>query len=279
MGYNIGNEQETKDLTKSIQDIGDIPFFIATDQEGGPVKRIWWDDTSGASAWDDMSDEDVCTLGQDRSKLLRSLGINVNFAPVVDLSYYSSGFINHRTISNDPLVVSAKASQFINCSQEYGIFTTLKHFPGHGATNEDSHYTLPIISKSKQDWLNSDAIPFYENLDSKFIMIGHLNFREIDDRPATLSSMIMKEIIREEFSYKGILISDDMNQLERSTDIDTKDAIIGSLNAGMDIVLYVGNPVSPDEMIDIISNAIKNGEISDIDIKLERILKTKREIY
>lgn len=272
----------TKTLTKSIQASNpSLPFFIATDQEGGPVRRIWWEKSLGATYWDDMSNQDVCDLGKERSNVLLNAGINVNLAPVVDLSYQIAGFINHRTISSDPSVVSEKAGQFIECSQSTGLITTLKHFPGHGATGDDSHYTLPIIDKSKEQWQGSDAIPFKDNLDSKMIMIGHLLFKNIDTEPATTSHVMLNDILRIEMGYEGIIISDDMNQLETSTNISTHDAVIDSLNAGIDIVLYVGTPLKASHMIAIVTKAVESGEVNEdeIDMKLTRILRAKRELH
>ncbi len=282
MGYNISNQSQLATLTKAIQKTNTkIPVFISTDQEGGVVKRVSWDSTAGQKQWASMTNDQMCSLGKTRSNLLLSSGINVNFSPVVDLSYSGSGFINNRTISEDKAVVSEKANQYISCSQESGIITTLKHFPGHGSTAEDSHYYLPIINKSKEDWLSSDAIPFINNLNSKFLMVGHLKLSKIDnDNPATTSKIILTDILRDELKYEGIVITDDMNQLHRSTGISLKDATIKSLNAGVDIILYVGLPTSPEKLIEIVKTAIENGEISKelIDEKVYRILVTKQGI-
>lgn len=282
MGYNISSESQLKNLTKDIQLTNtSIPLFITTDQEGGVVKRVGWDYTAGQKQWSSLTNEEICSLAKTRSDLLIKSGINVNFSPVVDLSYSGSGFINNRTIDSNSAVVSEKSNQYVKCSQEKGIITTLKHFPGHGSTAVDSHYYLPIINKSKEDWLSSDAIPFINNFESKFIMVGHLKFSSIDNNnPATTSSILLNDILRKELGYKGIVITDDMNQLHRSTGISKKDAIIKSLNAGVDIILYVGLPDSPEKIIQIVKDGIINGEISQdlIDEKVTRILLTKRAI-
>lgn len=282
MGYNISSESQLKTFTRQIQSTySQYPFFISTDQEGGVVKRVSWDRTAGQTAWDDMSDDEICELGKQRSITLNQGGINVNLAPVVDLSVSGGGFINNRTISLDPGIVSSKAEAFVKCSQENKVFTVLKHYPGHGATSQDSHFTLPVINKSKEDWLNSDAIPFKKIGESKFIMIGHLFFKNIDPQnPSTTSSILLNDILRTEFNYDGLLISDDMNLIQRSTGSSYRKLIIDSLNAGMDILLYVGLPDSSEKMISVVTQALENGELKEQEInnKVLRIMLAKRDL-
>ena len=161
MGGNVSNAKQVNALTQQIQKLNtDIPPFIATDQEGGVVKRINWDTTASQKSWAGMTEEEICNLGKQRSKLLLDLGINMNFSPVVDLTNPGQGFMNNRTISGDPKIVTDKSKTYINCGQGLGIIDTLKHFPGHGSTTLDSHFILPVVTKSKDVWLNCDAIPF-----------------------------------------------------------------------------------------------------------------------
>lgn len=279
MGYNISTQQQLKNFTTQIQLNNDsIPLFIATDQEGGVVKRVSWDNTAGAKSWAALSDTELCELSKNRSVTLQNGGINLNFAPVVDLTYNGIGFINNRTISSDADIVTQKATEFITCSQTEGVATTLKHFPGHGATAADSHFDLPVIDKSKEDWLNSDALPFKNLTDSDFVMVGHLVMQSIDaDTPATLSKPLLADILRDEFGYQGIVITDDMHQLQVSTGMNYKLAIKEALLAGVDILLYVGFPASRENIHTEVTRLITSGEISMdmIDEKLYRILQQK----
>lgn len=279
MGYNISSPEQLSKFTKAIQLNNDkTPLLIATDQEGGVVKRVKWDSTAGAKEWEKLSDEEVCLLASERSEILASNGINLNFAPVVDLTYAGDGFINNRTISNNPDIVIARAKQFVGCSQNNAVAATLKHFPGHGATPTDSHYYLPIIDKSKDDWLNSDALPFQQITDANFVMVGHLLMKQIDpENPATLSKVLLTDILRNEFNYQGLTISDDMYQLHVSTNMNYKIAIKKALEAGIDILLYVGYPSSRENIHAEIARLIETGEIDNeiIDAKLRRILNFK----
>lgn len=282
MGYNVANQKQLKDFSTSIQNTNNkIPLFIATDQEGGVVKRINWDSTSGQSAWDKMSLEELCNQAIQRGKILKLAGINLNFSPVVDLSNADGGFINNRTISTDPAKVLEKAQKYVECIQAQGISATLKHYPGHGATSEDSHFKLPIINKSKADWLVSDAIPFKSITGSKAIMLGHLMFFNIDpNEPSTLSTILVTDILRKEFNYSGLIITDDMNMLHTSINIGVKEAMQKSINAGVNQLLYVGFPKPKNELIEILSSLIETGGVEPVRVQesLIKVLQAKRDL-
>lgn len=283
MGANVSTPEGTANFVRQIQTTnGTIPLFIATDQEGGLVKRVPWDATEGQKAWDKLNSEQVCAIGKQRSKTLKQIGVNINFAPVVDLSNPEhNAFINNRTISPDPRKVTELAQAFVRCSQSEGVMATLKHYPGHGATVEDSHIVLPKISKSKADWLTSDGLPFKEIGESKLVMVGHLEFENIDpDVPSSLSHKLLTEILREEFGYEGLIITDAMGQLHGSTGISVKDALKKSINAGVDIVLYVSVPTSEEDIYAQLVELIKSGEINEtrVNESVSRIIKIKKKL-
>jgi beta-N-acetylhexosaminidase len=284
MGYNVSGQTQVQSFTKGFQKTNDqIPLLIAVDQEGGEVARLTWDPTPGQTNWANTPNQTICDQAKTRAQVLKDAGFNTNFAPVVDLSNLNkTAFINNRTISPNPSTVTEKAQQFVKCQQENGVFTTLKHYPGHGATTEDSHHVLPIISKSKEDWLKTDAIPFQQIKDTKLIMVGHLVLQTVDDKPATQSPKLINEVLRKEFGYSGVLVTDAMGQLHESTKISVRDALKNSYNAGIDVVLYVSLPYGKSEQ-DIkneLVDLIQKGEVSQetVDQALLRILKLKREI-
>ena len=282
MGGNVVSPTQLKDLSLAIQNTNSrIPLFIATDQEGGVVKRISWDTTLGQTTWDKMTLDELCVQAKQRGQTLANAGINFNFSPVVDLSVLGGGFINNRTISSDPLRVVEKAQKYVDCLQSKGVIATLKHYPGHGATTEDSHYKLPIINKSKDDWLNSDAIPFKTITNAKAIMLGHLMFTQIDpSEPSTISNILINDILKGEFGYQGLIITDDMNMLHTSTNIMIKEAMQRAMNAGVDQLLYVGVPKPKNELLNILTQLIESGgvEPSRVEESLLKILQTKRDL-
>lgn len=282
MGGNVVSPTQLKNLSLAIQNSNSrIPLFIATDQEGGVVKRVSWDTTLGQSAWDKMTLDELCIQAKQRGKTLAEAGINFNFSPVVDLTNPNGGFINNRTISSDPLKVVEKAQKYVDCLQSENVNATLKHYPGHGATTEDSHYKLPIINKSKADWLNSDAIPFKTITNAKAIMLGHLMFTQIDpSEPSTLSTILITDILRKEFEFKGLIITDDMNMLHTSTDIGVKEAMQRTINAGVSQLLYVNFPKPKNELLDILTQLIESGGVEPTKVQesLIKILQTKRDL-
>jgi len=282
MGYNVMNAKQLGNLSLAIQGTNErIPLYIATDQEGGLVKRISWDMTAGQNTWNNMSLEDLCKQAKLRGNILKDVGINLNFSPVVDLTNPNGGFINSRTISANPAEVVEKAQKYVDCLQGEGVGATLKHYPGHGATSEDSHYKLPIIDKTKADWLNSDAIPFKSILNTKAVMLGHLMFTQIDpNEPSTLSSIIVTDILRKEFNYTGLIITDDMDMLHSSMSVGVKEAMQRAVNAGVNQLLYVGYPKTKIELLEILTKMIDSGEVEPVRVQesLLRVLTAKRDI-
>lgn len=283
MGYNISNPNQLKSFSSQIQQANTkFPALIATDQEGGVVKRVSWDDTAGAKSWSSMDTLAICNLSNKRALTLASSGINLNLAPVVDLTYNGNGFINNRTISGDPEVVTKQATEFVRCSQAAGVATALKHYPGHGSTAADSHIDLPQITKTKADWLKSDALPFSTIKESKFIMVGHLLMSDIDkEHPASLSKIMLNDVLRNELKYQGLIITDDMHQLQVSTKMNYKLAIADALNAGVDVLLYVGLPASKNDIHAEVTRLISSNELpaQEVDAKLLRILSFKSSLY
>jgi beta-N-acetylhexosaminidase len=282
MGSNVSNPAGTKDLISKLQNTNQqIPLFISVDQEGGVVKRVGWDKTSGQKNWLNMSADELCKTGLSRAKTLKEAGFNLNFSPVVDLSNpNTNAFINNRTISENPKIVSQKAKEYIKCHQDGGVFATLKHYPGHGTTTLDSHFDLPIVDISKEEWEKSDLLPFAENLEAEMIMAGHLVYSKIDSVPATQSKILIDQKLKKEMGYRGLVITDDMNQLHVSTNISVKEALKNAYNSGIDIVLYVGLPTSPKNIKQELEGLVKTGEISEdvVNQAVLRILKSKRRL-
>jgi beta-N-acetylhexosaminidase len=283
MGSNITDQKQLAKFTGEISKTNTIiPPFIAIDQEGGVVKRISWDLTPGQNEWEGLSNDQLCNIGLQRGQILKDAGINLNFSPVVDLKNdHSSAFINNRVISDDPEEVAKISKEYLDCMQSQNIIGTLKHFPGHGATTEDSHYSLPRINKTRDEWMKTDAVPFIKNTqEAEMIMVGHLLFSDLDlVKPASQSPIIISEILRKDLGYKGVVITDDMAQLHTSTDISVKDALKNAYNSDIDLVLYVATQVPHTEIHSTLVNLIETKQIptDTIDKSLFRIIKLKKE--
>lgn len=195
-----------------------IPLFVATDQEGGLVRHVKGlaMHTPGNLALGASSIcHDAYMTGYYISKELKTLGINLNFAPAVDLyTNYNSSVIGIRSFSETPEVAAKLAVSFMKGARKAGVLSTAKHFPGHGDTQYDSHGRLPRITASKETLINRELIPFQALIDAKIpaIMTAHINFPALAEQgePATFSKYILTGLLRDELGFNGIIITDDI---------------------------------------------------------------------
>lgn len=275
-------------------------LFIGIDQEGGYVTRLGiGTNMPGNMALAATNDPDYAyKSGKIIGEELKKLGINTNFAPVVDVnSNPANPVIGIRSYSDDPTVVSTYGEKFMEGLHSVGIMTSLKHFPGHGDTSTDTHTGLSIINKNYNQIKNNELIPFQELIDSgtDMIMTAHIQFPNIETDtyisnkdnqsytlPATLSKTILTDILRDDMGYEGIIITDALDMNAISENFGIEDASIRAINAGANILLM---PFTYDSDIDdfkayIQSLASKVGnEINEdnVNSSVRRILKLKEE--
>ena len=222
-GWNTDNiELVAKNITtlqnKSMDGRFKIPLYVATDQEGGWIRHVKGStsDTPGNLAIGASGfPQDAYYSGYYIAKELRALGINMNFAPSVDLyTNHDSTIIGPRSFGEDPEKAAVLASAFVSGTLKAGVIPTAKHFPGHGDTGIDSHGKLPVIDINKDTLFNRELLPFKYLIEEGIpaIMTGHLAFPQItrDEEPASLSKIFIKTILRDTLQFKGLVISDDM---------------------------------------------------------------------
>lgn len=224
----------------------EIPLFIATDQEGGWVRHIKAETskTPGNMAIAAAGFlEDSYLSSYYIAQELHNLGINMNFAPTVDLYLdKESRIINSRAFSKDPIFTANLAVAFFQGHKIQKVLATAKHFPGHGNSKEDSHGRLPVIDSDLDFLYQNDLVP-YELLIRESIpaiMSGHISFPQITGKnePATLSYSLLTELLRNKLNYKGIVITDDLNMAGmQKKGVETGDKSLEALKAGNDIVL------------------------------------------
>ena len=209
-------EKLTRDLHEEVMNSIGIMPFIAIDQEGGNTVRIMDKSTfypgSMTIAATDLSNAEI--IGHMMGKHLISLGINMNFAPVLDINNNPKNpIIGIRSFSDKPEIVSKYGIEIIKAMQSEGVIATGKHFPGHGDVEIDSHLGLPVLPFDKERLYNMELKPFMEaiNNDVQNIMAAHIIFQEVDkENPATVSKDILQGILRNELSYSGLITSDCM---------------------------------------------------------------------
>jgi len=287
--YNIGglcffqgNPVEQAKLTNYWQRMAKTPLFIAIDAEWGLGMRLdnAWSFpkqmTLGAMQDDDL----VYLMGKQIGEHCKRIGININFAPVVDInSNPKNPVINFRSFGENPENVSAKGVAYINGQQSTGVIATAKHFPGHGDTDSDSHYTLPLLNHDKAQIDSIDTYPFREAIKAGVggIMVAHLFIPALDKREniaTSLSEKSVDSLLKGELGFKGLAITDALDMNGVTNYHKPGDVELLAFLAGNDILLL---PLDIPGAIGKIKNAINDGLISEneLDNRCRKILTYK----
>lgn len=268
-------------LTNDLQDQSRIPLLIAMDVESGLGMHL--DSTIifpqamslGAIENDTIVYDAAHTIG----KQLRLLGVHMNFAPVVDINTNSSNpVIGMRAFSDDPEVVAEKSLIYSRGLSDAGILPVIKHFPGHGDTEMDSHLGLPVLKASREVIYEREFYPFrkFVEQNTPAIMAGHVYAPNIinDGLPASLSPNFLKNIIRKEWKYDGLVVSDALNMGAISENFKKGQAEEFALIAGNDILLF---PENIPATVRRIKRAVRKGTYSEDELNksVKRILTAK----
>ncbi len=284
-GNSDGGFKQCLELTDSIRAASEsaIPLLISTDVEGGTVTRFKWKKSleSGRTLGKKMDTERAKNEFLYIGEGLLSAGINVDLAPVLDVSKDpDSHFMGKRIISSDENTVSEIGAACVDGLHEAGVLSIVKHFPGHGSTNTDSHDTTPKVSKSYDSLRSYDFVPFRNVLryGADGVMVSHILFESIDsDHIASQSSVVIGELLRGEYEFDGIVMSDDfrMAGLRNRTSLDK--AAVRFLLAGGDLILCGANHEYQKKILTGIYNALQDGTLTEerIDESVYRILSAK----
>ena len=248
MSDNITTYDRTLNFVKGMQNDSDIPMIISTDEEGGSVQRI--------KGIRDISVTDIpymYYLGQTKDKNLaykvgeiianelRTIGVNLTYAPVMDIySNPNNTVIGKRSFGSDPNTVYDMATSLKNGIEDNLVNTCIKHFPGHGDTETDSHFEIPIINKTLDELENSDLLPFIKSInDTNMIMVGHIALPKITNSsiPASLSKEIVTDLLKNKYNYKGLVITDALNMRSLTNNYSDKEIYTMAINAGVDLLL------------------------------------------
>lgn len=276
---NIQSSDQLANLNKLIKDYyknkNYIAPFIFVDQEGGRVDRIKsvYKPMNSANWYANNSSPDQYV--SDLSERLKAFHIDSPLAPVLDTNpANASGAIGDRAFSSDYNTVSKFARGVIEAMDKEKLLSVAKHYPGHGATREDSHKNLPLINKSYEDLLNSDLIPFRENLDIvDGVMIGHILVPAVDNMPASLSKVWIGKL--REDNFKGLILSDDLTMNALADYGTLEERFIKFFEAGGDIGLICHDL----NKIPNIFEAMKKVDDNKINERFERIMRVKNEKF
>ncbi|MEF2965742.1 glycoside hydrolase family 3 N-terminal domain-containing protein [Paenibacillus sp. M1] len=276
------------------QAAGDIPLFLGIDQEGGVVNRIPGGTNLpgnmalGATGQPALSKQAGIVTGTE----LKALGVNLDFAPVLDVNVNPDNpIIGIRSFGADPDLVADFGVQFMKGLEQSGVISAVKHFPGHGDTTVDSHLGLPVVTHDKQRLEAIELKPFRAAVQNGagMVMSSHIAFPALDDTkmkskkdgssvllPATLSSKIMTGLLREELGFDGVIVTDAFTMNGIAEHFGEEEAVRLAVKAGVDIILM---PQDIPGAHQAIVQAVKNGEIDKarIDASVTRILELKQE--
>lgn len=272
-------------ITSDLQAEARIPLFVAQDMEWGAAMRVKYatefPQAMGIGATQDP--EFAREAGRITAVEARSLGVNFILAPVADVnSNPDNPIIGPRSFGDDPEQVSLFVSAFIHGVQKENILATVKHFPGHGSTNADSHSSLPLVAPERFQTELLDLKPFKAAISSNVgaVMTGHVAIARPGDRniiPATLSDSLLHDVLRVQLGFRGLIISDAMNMAGLGNLGKIDSITVRAVRAGVDILLMPRDPVETRE---IILRALADGTISETRIRasVRRILLAKWSI-
>ena len=292
MEPNIQSWDQTSQMLESIQKISlnrtGLPLFLAVDEEGGRVCRVsgrlenipYISDMSSVGSTGEPSQ--AYETGKMIGEYLNQLGFNVDFAPVADvLTNPANTVIGSRSFGAEPQLAADMVSQEVQGLREQGVCATLKHFPGHGNTGEDSHQGLAVSYKTLEELRSCEFLPFVSGISAgaEFIMAGHIAMPNItgNDVPASLSYMLLTEILRNDLGFDGIIITDALNMGAIVNAHDSGEAALLAFQAGADMILMPGDFYTAYSAI---LEAVESGIITEerLDTSLCRIMRLKLKL-
>lgn len=282
---NITSAEQLPMFISDLQSSSKYPLFIAVDEEGGRVARIANSDFFNVASYKSMEDigksgdaSKAEEVGRQIGLYLKELGFNLDFAPVADTNTNPQNIvIGDRSYGSDPALVARMVSAQLDGMHDSGIMGTLKHFPGHGDTKDDTHSGYVSIEKTWDELKECELVPFITALPkADMVMVSHITAVNVtsDKLPTSMSETMITGKLRNELGYDGVIITDAMAMGAVADNYTSAEAAVTAVKAGVDIVLM---PQNLDEAFNGVMNAVTDGEISmaRLDESVMRILKLK----
>lgn len=281
---NVTDPAQCATLTRYLRSLTEVPMFIGIDQEGGRVARLRHPFTLFPTArrlgeYDQPEATYQCAAAM--AAELRAVGIDLNFAPVLDIDTNPANpIIGDRAFGTAPPQVVRHALQVIAGLQDHGVIACGKHFPGHGDTATDSHHTLPVCDLAPARMDEVELAPFAAAIAAGVgcLMTAHVQYPQIDDRwPASLSEAIVTGLLRERLGYNGVVITDDLEMKGITDGFPVADAAVRGIAVGSDIALICHSLDLQQAAYEALCQAVDAGEISAAQIgrSLDRIGRLK----
>lgn len=273
-GRNIESPQQLHKLLTDLHSLRHktadrAPLFVAIDMEGGRVHRLkppftQWPALAKLGALDSAAV--AFKFAESMGVELRAMGINIDFAPCVDvLSNPGNDLIGDRALSTDPEAVAKLASALVRGYIKSEVIPCAKHFPGHGNTIIDSHFDLPVEEVTIETLRERELVPFKKTFRARLdlVMTAHILYKKIDPEwPATLSKIIIEDLLRKECGYRGLVICDDLD-MKALTKLHSVERIaVRAVEAGCNILLYCNDPKTHAIGLDAVEKAVMDGQLS-----------------
>lgn len=293
MSGNLKDSEQTATMLTNMQTIAaertGLPVFLCVDEEGGSVARIAG--KSGFEATDVGTMSAIGATGDSQNaynagtvigQYLNELGFNVDFAPVADvLTNAENTVIGDRSFGTDTSLVAQMVTSELKGLSDAGIYGTVKHFPGHGATAEDSHEGAAVSERTLDELMATELVPFQSAINEgvNFVMVGHIAVPNVtgDNTPASLSQMMITDVLRTQMGYNGIVITDGMNMGAITENYSSDEAAVKAVLAGADMILM---PKDYESAYNGVLAAVNDGTISEerINEAVTRIVKVKQQM-
>lgn len=288
-GANLISYDRTRKFISDLYKYGGKNMIVAVDQEGGSVQRLYdikdKKTTFIPNAYDigSLNDKSVSyKIGNIIGTEVSSIGANAVFSPVLDIGDYKTSAMGKRMLSDDKDVVISNATEIYKGIIDSDVISIVKHFPGIGDTVDDTHDSkVSIVNKTYEELYNTDLQPFIKLINEgvEVIMVGHSSYPKItnDNLPASLSTVIVNDILRNELNFNGVVMIDAVNMGTISNNYSEKDIYVKAINAGVNMFIM---PNGSKRVIDLIENAVKNGEISEktINDSAKKIINLRNKI-
>lgn len=283
---NIQSASQVKSLVQAFQKIAPVPLFFAVDQEGGRVARLkpkfGFPPTLSAAKLGALGDlRQTQDAGYSIGEALKSAGLNLDFAPVVDVNTNPENPVIgklERSFSRDPEKVAQQAGAFIQGLHQAGRISCIKHFPGHGSAWNDSHLGMVDVTET---WRESELLPYQQLIEQgrcDMVMTAHIFNSTLDpEHPATLSKSTITGVLRRRLGFDGVVVSDDMQMKAMRSYYSLEQAVELAVNAGVDILLF-GNNLNYDPGVAKRAHALLLRMVHDERISEERIRQSYERV-
>lgn len=283
---NIVSPMQTRALLDGLQSASRLGLFLSVDEEGGTVARVGKNAAMGTTRFGDMAEigasgdpERARDVGRTIAAELGTLGFNLDFAPVADVfSNPANPIIGKRSFGSDPELVADFVTAAVEGFHEGGMLCTLKHFPGHGDTGEDSHTALAVTQKTLEELKECEFLPFAAGIagGADLVMVGHIAAPNAlgDSTPASLSEGAVTGLLREELGFDGVAVTDALNMGAVTALYAPGEAAVLAVQAGEDVLL---DPEDLGASYQGILDAVEDGRLTEkrIDESVLRILRLK----